>query len=136
VILFEAEDETLTLSAPDITTRRGMTSFNEIPDWIFRNNAGKDHEFHMDVLEKTGFQVVRNYEQEISEFNKGRSQAAWTGGDVSTVPHSNAAAAAETISSGKSVEDQETVRQMLRYWYSKADEETRSEMKHWIVSGE
>lgn len=133
VIMFEAEDENLAVIAPDISTRRQMEAFNDNPEWVLRNAAGKSRDFHLDVLDKTGFQLVRDFEKEISEFNRGSSEAALNNvGSEADKDH----AAAKPLPSGESVNDQEMVRRMLRYWYMKADENTKSEMKHWINSGD
>jgi hypothetical protein len=35
---------------------------------------------------------------------------------------------------GQGALDQETVRQMLHYWYLQADKQTRKEWKNWIQS--
>ncbi|WP_227712582.1 YccT family protein [Marinobacter zhanjiangensis] len=133
VILFEAEDESLTLSAEEVSTRKQMEDFNEKPEWVFHDDSEADHQFRLDVLEKTGFQLVRDYEREIAEFNKGPSKAALSN-LTSVDAESNAAA--RSMPPGEPVDDQEMVIEMLRYWYMKADEKTKSEMKHWINSGE
>ncbi|MFC4260688.1 DUF2057 family protein [Marinobacter lacisalsi] len=132
VILFNAEDKALTLSAPPVSTRRELASFNDNPGWILHDDIGKDHEFHMDVLDISGFQLVRDYEEELSEFNKSQSKAALrrVNADIS-----ESEAVTESLPQVQSSNDQVMVRKMLRYWYMKADDQTKSEMKRWINSG-
>ncbi len=133
VILFEAEETTLTLSAPDITTRRKLSDFNDDPQWRLKDDTGNDLEFQVDILEKEGFQLVRDYEEELSDFNRSQSVAAL---GVTAPAGGTDASHTESMPSGDSADDQGMVRQMLRYWYLKADETTKNEMKRWIRSGE
>lgn len=132
VILFRAENETLTLSAPAVSTRRELTSFNDNPEWVFHDNTGKHHDFHLDVLNISGFQLVRDYEEEITEFNNSQSKAALPGVSSAAFKTDDVN---ESLPPEQSADDQVIVRQMLRYWYLKADEQTKSEMKRWINSG-
>jgi uncharacterized protein YccT (UPF0319 family) len=134
VLLFRAEDQDLVLSAPSIGTRNELEEFNDYPEWQLRDRQGNDVSFKIDVLEKTGFQLVRDYEDEIADFNRtGNSEAAlMPSPDVRTPLLSSP----KSMSAGDVSENQEVVRQMLRYWYLKADENTKSEMKRWINSGE
>ncbi|MGM0569824.1 DUF2057 family protein [Marinobacter sp.] len=133
VILFETEDRDLVLSAPSVGTQRELDEFNDNPLWKLMDKGGNRHDFQLDVLEKEGFQLVRDYERELSRFNKTDSPAALHIRHAGSDP---AARNNESISSGDTANDQHMVRQMLRYWYLKADENTKSEMKRWIRSGE
>lgn len=133
VILFEAEDKDLVLSAPAVSTQRELDAFNEGADWQMKDKDGNSHEFRLDVLEKEGFQLVRDYERELAEFNSTGSPAALKTKRSGPEP---AGLNTESIPSGDTASDQQMVRQMLRYWYLKADENTKSEMKRWIRSGE
>lgn len=136
VVLFEAEDVELTLSTPAIGTRRNMESFNRQRDFSLVDGAGTSVSYQVDVLEKEGFQVFRDYAEELEAFNRTSSAAA-------TSLHVPGMAIAARDGDGKDsgprmagqgTPDQETVRQMLRYWYLQADKETRNEWKNWIQS--
>jgi len=132
VLLFEAANTELTLSAPHIQTRRQMTAFNRQKDFRLTNAAGTPVNYHVDVLEKEGFQVFRDYPGELEAFNRISSPAAIRMqlpglADTDTEGPSPKAG-------GQGAQDQETVRQMLRYWYWQADKKTRKEWKSWIQS--
>lgn len=134
VLLFRAEDQDLVLSAPDIESRNELEDFNTNPQWQLKDRQSNDISFELAVLEKTGFQLVRDYEDEIADFNRaGNSEAA-----LMYRPDSRASfsTSPQSMPDGDVTEDQDVVRQMLRYWYLKADENTKSEMKRWIHSGE
>lgn len=134
VLLFRAEDQDLVLSAPDIESRNELEAFNTNPEWQLKDRQGNDISFELAVLEKTGFQLVRDYEDEIAEFNRtGNSEAALMHRPDSRASFSTSP---QSMPDGDVTEDQDVVRQMLRYWYLKADENTKSEMKRWIHSGE
>jgi uncharacterized protein YccT (UPF0319 family) len=134
VLLFEAADTKLTLSAPRIQTRQQMKAFDRQRNFRLTSAAGTSLDFHVDVLEKEGFQVFRDYPGELETFNRTSSPAAIR----MQLP---GLADADTFTTGPSpkafgqgAQDEETVRQMLRYWYFQADKQTRKEWKNWIQS--
>jgi uncharacterized protein YccT (UPF0319 family) len=138
ILLFEAADTELTLSAPHIQTRQQMKAFNRQRNFRLTTAAGTSVNYHVEVLEKEGFQVFRDYPKELEAFNRTSSPAAIrmqlpgladadADADTDTAGHSPKAG-------GQGAQDQETVRQMLRYWYVQADKQTRKEWKNWIQS--
>jgi len=134
VLLFQASDRQLVLSAPGVESRSELEDFNNEPVWQLNDQEGNSVSFRMDVLKKTGFQLVRDYEEEVADFNRdGTSEAA-------LMPHQNNresfSVSPRSMPASDVAEDQEVVGQMLRYWYLKADDKTKSEMKRWINSGE
>ncbi len=134
VLRFQAEDTTLELSTPEIRSRNELREFNEAPSWLLRDQQGNAVDFQWAVLEKSGFQLVRNYEKEVDTFNRNsHSEAAIK---VPRQPDIYYSSSPQTTPDGDVAEDQQVVRQMLRYWYSKADKNTKSEIKRWIQSGE
>ncbi len=134
VILFESEDQYLTLEAPDISTRQEMRAFNKSDGWILKDAGGNPHPFKSDVLEKDGFQFARNYEQELSDYNRaGSGEAALAGLQDSNNRFLDNPDRKDEFPVAR---DQEMVREMLRYWYLKADENTKREMKRWMNSGD
>ncbi|MGM0952963.1 MAG: DUF2057 family protein [Pseudomonadota bacterium] len=134
VLLFDARDTELTLSAPAIGTDPQMERFNRQGNFRLVSDGGTPVSYQADVLEKEGFQVFRDYVDELEAFNRTDSSAALrrhapgSSGVVrdGTEPVSQAG--------GPDAPDQETVRQMLHYWYLQADTETRNEWKNWIQS--
>ncbi|MDR9424790.1 MAG: DUF2057 domain-containing protein [Marinobacter sp.] len=134
VLLFKAADANLTLSAPALQTRRDMDSLNRKQNFRLVTDTGTPVNYQVDVLEKEGFQVFRDYAEELTAFNRTESPAAL----LSRLPASSGANtnSAKPLSEAGSqgAVDQETVRQMLRYWYLQADTKTRNEWKNWIQS--
>ena len=134
VLLFKAANTRLNLSAPDLQTSRDMQAFNRKKNFRLVTDGGTPVDYQVDVLEKDGFQVFRDYPEELEAFNRTESPAALLtrlpgSSDVSA---NSAKPAPQTR--GQGAPDQETVRQMLRYWYLQADTETRNEWKNWIES--
>lgn len=133
VIRFRAEDAELRLSAPEIDTRNEMASFNQQGNWQLTDGQGRAVAFTTDVLEKEGFQLVRNYPRELAAYNRS--------GDVAAVAVRAQTAGAELqinpeglLLDPQADADQEMVSRMLRYWYLKADEQTRKEWDSWVES--
>lgn len=133
VLLFTEENAELTLSAPEIRTSRDMASFNRQGNWNLVDGEGRPVAFTSDVLEKEGFQLVRDYPRELEVYNRSGAVAA-------------VAARAETVGTELTLNqegllldsqadpDQEMVSRMLRYWYLKADKKTRKEWDSWVDS--
>jgi len=134
VLLFEAANTELTLSAPRIQTRRQMTDFNREKDFRLTNTAGTPVNYHVDVLEKEGFQVFRDYPGELEAFNRNSSPAAIRMQLPGLADADTDTAGPSPKAGDQGAPDQETVRQMLRYWYLQADKQTRKEWKNWIQS--
>ena len=134
VLLFEARDAELTLSAPVINTETQMERFNRQGNFRLVSSDGAAVSYQTDVLKKEGFQVFRDYPEELEAFNRTDSPAARR----PHVPGMQAAVSNGTEpaspNGGAGAPDQETVRQMLNYWYLQADKETRNEWKNWIQS--
>jgi len=136
VLLFDAADAVLTLSAPRLQTRQDMEAFNLQGDFSLTNAEGDPLSYQIGVLEKEGFQVFRDYLDELETFNRTSAPAALR----MQLPGAHAAAGNVTDAvpqvGEQGAPDQETVRQMLRYWYLQADAETRNEWKNWIQSSQ
>lgn len=133
VVRFDAAGTELTLSAPDIDSRNEMDSFNREGEWHLTDRQGQPVTFTADVLKKEGFQLVRDYARELAAYNRSGASAAVTASSVTAAgaPLSNQ----EGLLLDSHVDpDQEMVSRMLRYWYLKADEQTRKEWDSWIDS--
>lgn len=127
VLRFDAENAGLTLSAPEIDTRTEMDSFNQQGDWQLTDSQGQPVAFTADVLKKEGFQLVRDYARELAAYNRSGAAAAVAAPGLITNQ--------ERLLLDSHVDpDQEMVSRMLRYWYLKADEQTRKEWDSWVDS--
>lgn len=133
VVRFNAADTELTLSTPEIDSRNEMDSFNQQGDWQLTDSQGERVAFTAGVLRKEGFQLVRDYARELAAYNRSGAAAAVT------APAATAGPAPLTNQEGLLLDshvdpDQEMVSRMLRYWYLKADEQTRKEWDSWVDS--
>lgn len=131
VLRFTDENETLTLSATDIRTSRDMDAFNRQGNWQLNDSLGRPVPVSSDVLEKEGFQLIRDYQSELEAYNRS--------GAVASVAANTAVADPERAVNQVGMQldaepDQEMVIRMLRYWYLKADERTRNEWNSWVDS--
>ena len=133
VVRVSAEDTELKLSAPGIDTRHEMANFNQQGSWQLIDDQGRAVAFTADVLEKEGFQLVRDYPQELAAYNRSGAIAAvavrakTTGAELQMNPEGS-------LLDPQADPDQEMVSRMLRYWYLKADEQTRKEWDRWVDS--
>ncbi|WP_316933394.1 DUF2057 domain-containing protein [Marinobacter sp. AL4B] len=132
VVRFSGENAELKLSAPGIDTRHEMENFNQQGNWRLMDEQGRAVAFTTDVLEKEGFQLVRDYPRELSAYNRSRAFAAVA------VRAQNVDAELQMTPEGlldpQGDPDQKMVSRMLRYWYLKADEQTREEWNSWVDS--
>lgn len=134
VLLFEAADTRLNLAAPALQTSRDMQAFNRKKNFRLVTDAGTPVKYQADLLEKEGFQVFRDYPEELAAFNRTASPAVLlTRLPGSSGAGANSAKPAPQIGN-QGAPNQETVRKMLRYWYLQADKKTRKEWKNWIQS--
>ncbi|MEC9385713.1 DUF2057 domain-containing protein [Marinobacter sp. bablab_jr008] len=127
VVRFEAAETALTLSAPEIESRNQMDSFNHQGNWQLTDRQGREVAFTADVLEKEGFQLVRDYARELAAYNRSGSVAAVAVPELKTNQDG-------LLLDSHVDPDQEMVSRMLRYWYLKADEQTRKEWDSWVDS--
>ncbi|MDI3326887.1 DUF2057 domain-containing protein [Pontibacterium granulatum] len=138
VLLLDAANEQLVLKAPAIKSEKDIAQFNKQGSWRLINRDGTLVALKSAVLKKEGFQLARNYEYELSEFNMSGAEAA--------LPYKQAvsdmAAPASVpvihqadlnkISNSNQASEVNMAEQMLRYWYNQSDAETRKRFKKWI----
>ena len=127
VVRFEAADTALALSAPEIESRNQMDAFNQQGNWQLTDRQGREVAFTADVLEKEGFQLVRDYARELAAYNRSGAEAAVAAPGLITNQDG-------LLLDSHVDPDQEMVSRMLRYWYLKADEQTRKEWDSWVDS--
>lgn len=138
VILFVASDKKLTLTAPEVVSVIALENFNRSGSWSLLDQGGVSQKINVAPLKKSGLQLSRDYERELSEFNMSSSLAAMkpavlsgTGFDdvkpgvpVEMMKIEAHGAAAKTLSN--------LPEKMLEYWYNQADAITREEFKVWV----
>ena len=153
VILFRTENDRLKLHIPKIRNDIQLKEFNQHPGIKIIAQSGEEIAYTLDKLEKEGFQMMRDYQQELRIFNRGNSPAAYhlnnnqrpSGqpglAEVITIPEETG----RTNQTGQEFSKQHPTQsklssveptmaeKMLQYWYKLADEKTRERFKQWIT---
>ncbi len=151
ILSFSATNSQLQLVAPKIKRTLDMRSFNRKTDLKLLTADGTPMPFAKDKLIKEGFQLGRDYEQELAAYNQSNAPAALTSiaaavqdQQATVKPESNAppSSSADTprqikqkapqaesspVNSRQPEADAAMAKKMLRYWYEKADEKTRQD---------
>lgn len=125
VVIFKAAEATLAMKPLGIQKVSHLEKFNRSPRIRIVDQNGVAVATAVEKLQKDGFQLLRNYEQELVAFNRSSSPAAVRGSMNLPAP----AAVPTPVQPGQQVKMTE---QMLKYWYLQADEETRQRFREWI----
>jgi len=138
VLLFELTDSAATLKAPKIKRQRDLDKFNRAPRWQIAQQSAGAVPLQVAKLKKEGFQLNRDYQAELKEFNRGLSPAALpplaAAVDIkqqavaAVTSKSKQARSLNQVSNGEA----EMALDMLKYWYQKADQKTRARFQQWI----
>lgn len=136
VLQFTAADTELTLSAPTIRSRRQLERLNSEGDFRLVDPSGQTVQTQADVLKKEGFQVFRDYAEELEAFNRSSAPATFGPRPTDLTGSAKDGNQSEQQFGAADTPDQEMVRQMLRYWYLKADMKTRNEFRSWMGSSD
>lgn len=146
VLTFTASDGRYEVELPNINSNRGADNFNRSPRLTITDEQSNEVKFKIDVLKKDGLQLGRNYVEEIHLYNgyapEPKAPPKTAPAAVAAVPVTSAAATSSP-SAAKAVTtpvsdttavntDQINVGQMLDFWYSQADEQTRKAFKQRI----
>lgn len=159
IVRFNAENTSYQLVLPNISQAKQASRFNQQPEIVI-NSASGPIAIQTDVLIKNGLQLGRNYQQELAAYNQTQQGAAVsqfasayavavpvapvsiappqgvttaaTVAPVSLVPPSPIATSKSVVEPKTIEQDQAEIREMLDYWYSKANENTKAEFKQSI----
>ncbi len=126
VLLFDASDSRVVLQVPPFKRQRDLERFNRAPTWQLKNAAGEVLSLQIARLQKEGFQLNRDYPAELAEFNRGLS-AAVLQPLAAAADHSPPRPDDDSANS-----EAQIALTMLKYWYQKADRNTRTQFLHWI----
>ncbi len=136
VLRFEASKTDMSLSVPVIRSMRDLERFENSAAWGLSDATGSAIEFQSAALVKEGFQLARDYERELIEFNQTNSPAAlktqkstysaFYGNQPVKKPVNNSVEQAGEEAANMPEE-------MLKYWYNQADSETRKRFKAWLA---
>ncbi len=145
VIVFDSQNEALTLSVPVIESIRALEKFNKKPTWKLLDKQGQTVETKIAVLKKDGVQFRRDYAQELQEFNQSDSiaavkqlavqkntvaSAAVLSAAPTSAPISTPAATPPTVSALEKTKKVSIY--TLMYWYEQASPEVQEQFKKLI----
>lgn len=89
---------------------------------------------HFVMPKKEGLQIGRDYQTELQAMGKGFQQVP-TELTVATTAAVAAAAVPDAKGSAQGAVDKNVqTLEMLKYWYTRADAETRKNFQHWMIS--
>ncbi|UJF20013.1 DUF2057 family protein [Vibrio sp. SS-MA-C1-2] len=146
IIKFQATNDTVKLALPRINDNFDFTAFNKKPSVTLTDSSGQNIRYEVNKLMQSGFQLNRNYQQEMLAFNQTAASAAapsFVTMPVATVPVATATVAttaAVTTSAASTApvvqqvpaSAQTTEEQMLHFWYQKADAATKARFKAFV----
>ena len=139
ILTFNGQDSAYKLSLPRLRSDSDADKFNQLAQLTLIDDAGVEVEYTSDQLLKAGMQLGRDYDKEIAVYNRSSAPAALPNlvpqiqkstpivlpATTVVVTH-NSQPSEQTPNTSK---DQINVGQMLDFWYSQADEETRKAFK-------
>ncbi|MCD9473243.1 DUF2057 domain-containing protein [Photobacterium phosphoreum] len=70
LIKFESKDSNLILTYPKIRTLDQAKAFDKLPKITLKNRNGENVEFELNQLDNNGLQNFRDYEREVSDYNR------------------------------------------------------------------
>jgi|GEM_PF-603537 len=136
-----AKNQMVTLSAPVIRKQRELERFNRNGNWTLKDSNNTALPYQHAALMKEGFQLSRDYTQELAVFNQSNNPAALN--KSIRKPNNSQPATAEKTSttvSNSAYSDSHQEKnhepmplQMLKYWYNQADSKSQYEFKAWIA---
>ena len=126
VLVFNASDKSLRLLVSEVKGLSEFRQFNSGKFWSLKDSTGRLIKHRSKPLLKEGFQINRDYEQELEELNN-------TGGDLSiNNPVILSVVSPRTNEINKKANLINLPETLLRYWYLNADIETRQRFKSWV----
>lgn len=127
VLLFKTNTSVINLIAPKMKSLADVEKFEKNLNWTLIDQNGKAIPFKVSLLVKKGFQLSRDYEDELEEFNMSNANAA--------LPKTRILSPQEVKTTNKQsqvMENKNMAMEMLIYWYNQADEKTRRSFKELI----
>ena len=114
---------------------RDVEKFEKRLNWRLIDSNGKAIPFKANLLVKGGFQLSRDYEDELEEFNMSSADAALPKTKIiSPVIKKSAVRNTQKPQQHQVNVNKNMAMEMLIYWYNQADEKTRRSFKDLIIS--
>ncbi len=130
VLLFEQQDKTLFLSAPKINKIKDIKALENSGAWILTDNNGQEINYKVSLIKNSGFQLSRDYERELEDFNKTDAAAALPKPPL--FDSKNVMINPATANNNNTSAKENMPAKMLMFWYNQADEKTRNSFKEFI----
>jgi len=144
ILSFEASNQTYNLILPKLKSSNDADKFNSTPAITLSDSKEQAVSYDTDILTKEGLQLGRDYSDEMSVYNQSEASAAVS--SIAIVKQAAKVQSTEVVTTSASttaktevnkqattkdnqIPDQINVGQMLDFWYSQADEETRKAFK-------
>lgn len=102
-------------------------------EWSLVDQSGSQVNVSEDKLIKKGMQIGRNYSQELMEYNRKGGVAAVAVAGYAATPAVTGTQPAAPVATSAPV-SATTAEEMLHFWYSKADEQTKARFKAYVNS--
>ncbi|BBB28965.1 DUF2057 family protein [Neptunomonas japonica] len=127
VIVFEADSERFRLIAPTIKNRKDLVEFKGNPKWVMLDSNGAVKNVRVDELTKEGFQLSRDYEHELREYNKLNFPSE----DYFENNYQSPVKAPSLMGSTPSLKSSNLSAKMLKYWYLNSSPKVQAEFIEW-----
>lgn len=76
ILKFNANEQPLSLTYNKIRTIQDAKAFEKSPSFVFTDVNGKNIDYKIDVLNASGMQSFRDYQQELQAYNQGQEGRA------------------------------------------------------------
>ncbi|WP_415896710.1 DUF2057 family protein [Neptuniibacter sp. QD72_48] len=127
VLLFESNNSQISLAAPVIERIKDLEKFEQNKNWILKNSAGQNIPFKVNIIEKDGFQLSRDFEEELEKFNQSNAIASLPKRKITLPYNTNNKQTKNSV-----IKKESMTMEMLIYWYNQADLNTRNSFKELI----
>lgn len=127
VLLFESNNSQITLAAPTIERIKDLEKFEQNKNWILKNSAGNSIPYKVNIIEKGGFQLSRDFEEELEKFNQSNATASLPKSQIILPNNTNNKPTKNNV-----IKKENMAMEMLIYWYNQADLNTRKSFKELI----
>jgi len=158
VLLFEAADKHVLLTAPEINSTSELAEFNRTAGFTLRDSLGQKQPYRWSPLDVEGFQLNIDYVKELERFNRSNTEASLASTTGSVMPELekirhvkmqqnrlnvtdiipsaaplNIADAKNASAKKASNVDSELAIEMLKYWYQQATAQQKSDFRKWMM---
>ncbi|WP_415903646.1 DUF2057 family protein [Neptuniibacter sp. QD29_5] len=117
----------MSLAAPTIDRIKDLDKFEKNKNWILTNSAGNSIPYKVNIIEKGGFQLSRDFEEELKKFNQSNATASLPKIQITFPNNTNNKQTKNSV-----IKKENMAMEMLIYWYNQADLNTRKSFKELI----